>query len=82
MSKEFNGCPFCGNEKPYLETKWSEEKQTTFMYVKCQKCGSSGKAYATNIRIIDHEDMFENEDLMRVGWMAIDAWNWRADGRA
>ena len=81
MSATEKKCPFCGGD-PFLETKWSAEKEVTFMYVKCQKCGASGKAYATNKRIVDHEDMFEDGDLMRVGLMAIDAWNWRTDGRA
>ena len=70
-------CPFCGGD-PYLETKWDAAKCVTFMFVKCKKCGASGKAYATEKRIIEHDDIYNDIDLMKTAFLAIEAWNWRA----
>ena len=73
---EAKDCPFCGGD-PYLETKWDASKEITFMYMKCKKCGASGKAYSNSIRIYEYDDIYK-KCLWETANMAVDAWNWRA----
>ena len=75
---DIKSCPFCGGE-PFLQTKWSAGKQTTFLFMKCKTCGSTGKTFASDFFIEKKEDLFKNEDLTSCAEMAIEAWNRRVE---
>jgi len=74
---EIKDCPFCGG-RPILQTKWDASKEVTFVYMKCQKCGASSKAYSSPYQIIERNDLFDNEELRITAVSAMDAWQWRA----
>lgn len=62
MEKQILPCPFCGG-KGYVNQRWWSKRGIWLKFVRCDMCGSQGKAFAEYGGLEDDS--------------AIDAWNMR-----